>query len=63
MAPYSIPPGSDYASEITPAISQSKVMAVYGNGFDRIKVNSKKVKKEHIIPENNNADNKSDIQS
>ena len=42
-------------------ISQSKVMAVYGNGFDRIKVNSKKVKKEHIIPENNNTDNNSDI--
>ena len=31
-------------------ISQSKVMAVYGNGFDRIKANSKKVKKEHIAP-------------
>lgn len=41
-------------------ISQSKVMAVYGNGFDKIKVNSKKVKKEHITPENNvnNSDTK-----
>ena len=29
MAPYSIPPGSDYASEITPAISQSKVMIAF----------------------------------
>ena len=38
-------------------ISQSKVMAVYGNGFDRIKANSKKVKKEHIIPENNTDNN------
>ncbi len=31
-------------------VSQSKVMAVYGLGFDKIKVNSKKVKKEHIEP-------------
>ena len=29
-------------------VSQSKVMAVYGLGFDKIKVNSKKVKKQHI---------------
>ena len=31
-------------------VSQSKVMAVYGLGFDKIKANSKKVKKEHIEP-------------
>lgn len=42
-------------------ISQSKVMAVYGNGFDRLKANSKKVKKEHIIPENNKTDNNSEV--
>lgn len=40
-------------------ISQSKVMAVYGNGFDRLKANSKKVKKEHFISDNN-ADNNID---
>lgn len=31
-------------------VSQSKVMAVYGLGFDKIKANSKKVKKEHLEP-------------
>ena len=33
-------------------VSQSKVMAVYGLGFDKIKANSKKVKNEHIEPAN-----------
>ena len=33
-------------------VSQSKVMAVYGLGFDKIKANSKKVKNEHIEPTN-----------
>ena len=31
-------------------VSQSKVMAVYGLGFDKIKANSKNVKKEHLEP-------------